>query len=299
MRKNILNEISPLSEQDCFYIVERHKTEFTYPLHQHREFELNFIEGGRGITRVVGDSSEEISDYELVLVGGEELIHGWLQGSRPPLSADERPIREITIQFSPEVLPPSLLAKTPFSSIAALFLRAANGVSFPLSAIMRVYSRLNRLSSIESRFQQVLLILDILHDLSQSEGSRMLSSSTFAHAPGRVADSRRIGRVEEYMQSHYAEPIRLHTLADIAGMSPIAFSRFFKLRAGRSVSDYLIDMRLGVASRLLIDSSKSVAEICYECGFNNLSNFNRIFKKRKGITPKGFRESYSKKRIIC
>ena len=66
-------EITRLSEKDCFYIVERHKTEFTYPLHQHKEFELNFIEKGKGVRRIVGDSVEEIGDYELVLLGGEDL----------------------------------------------------------------------------------------------------------------------------------------------------------------------------------------------------------------------------------
>ena len=77
---NVLTEITRLSEKDCFYIVERHKTEFTYPLHQHKEFELNFIEHGKGVRRIVGDSVEEIGDYELVLIGGEDLEHVWEQG---------------------------------------------------------------------------------------------------------------------------------------------------------------------------------------------------------------------------
>lgn len=296
MTKNILNEVSPLSDHDCFYIVERHKIEFTYPLHQHREFELNFIEGGRGIKRIVGDSTETIGDYELVLIGGENLAHVWEQGSCMP--SPESPVREITIQFSPDTIPESLLGKTPFASIRDMLARARNGLAFPLSTIMKVYAKLDRISAVGSRFEQVLRILDILYELSLSEGARMLSSSAFAQIVPS-ADSRRIGRVEEYIQLHYADDIRLSTLADLAGMSPIAFSRFFKLRAGRSVSDYLIDTRLGVASRLLVDTLKSINEICYECGFNNLSNFNRIFKKKKGMTPRLFRESYRKKRIVC
>ena len=87
-------EITRLSEKDCFYIVERHKTGFTYPLHQHKEFELNFIERGKGVRRIVGDSVEEIGDYELVLIGGEDLEHVWEQGR-----CKSKDIREITIQF--------------------------------------------------------------------------------------------------------------------------------------------------------------------------------------------------------
>ena len=94
----VFTEITRLSDKDCFYIVERHKTEFTYPLHRHKEFELNFIQNGKGVRRIVGDSVEEIGDYELVLVGGEDLEHVWEQGS-----CQSKDIREITIQFSGDI----------------------------------------------------------------------------------------------------------------------------------------------------------------------------------------------------
>ena len=94
----VLTEITRLSERDCFYIVERHKTEFTYPLHRHKEYELNFIEHGEGVRRIVGDSVEEIGDYELVLIGGQDLEHVWEQGN-----CKSKDIREITIQFSPDI----------------------------------------------------------------------------------------------------------------------------------------------------------------------------------------------------
>ena len=91
----VLTEITPLSEKDCFYIIDRHKNEFTYPVHRHKELELNFIENAKGARRIVGDSVESIGDLELVLVGGKNLEHTWAQGDC--VSSD---IREITIQFS-------------------------------------------------------------------------------------------------------------------------------------------------------------------------------------------------------
>ena len=94
------------------------------------------------------------------------------------------------------------------------------------------------------------------------------------------------------------DELRLAQLADIAGMSPSAFSRFFKSHTGRTLSEYIIEQRLGYASRMLVDTTNSVAEICYACGFNNLSNFNRIFKKKKNCSPTEFRENYHKTRII-
>jgi len=92
--------------------------------------------------------------------------------------------------------------------------------------------------------------------------------------------------------------VRLETLADLAGMTPVAFSRFFRQRTGRTLSDYIIEMRLGSASRMLIDSAKTVAEVCYDCGFNTLSNFNRLFRKYRGCSPTEFRENFRKKKLI-
>jgi AraC-like DNA-binding protein len=104
--------------------------------------------------------------------------------------------------------------------------------------------------------------------------------------------------VREYIDQHYKEEIRLAQLADIAGMTPVSFSRFFKVRTGRSLTDYIIDIRLGYAARLLVDSTMSIAEICYDCGFNNLSNFNRIFKKKKRCAPKEFRADFRRYRKV-
>ena len=103
---------------------------------------------------------------------------------------------------------------------------------------------------------------------------------------------------ENYIAKNYMDEIRLNTLADIAGMSPSAFSRFFKLHTGRNLSDYIIEMRLGYASRMLVDTARSIAEIRLESGFNNLRSFNRIFKKKKGCSPSEFRENYHKTRVI-
>jgi len=124
-----------------------------------------------------------------------------------------------------------------------------------------------------------------------------LASKSFANVKN-APESRRVREVEEYIDKNYKQEIRLKTLSDIAGMTPAAFSRFFRMRTGKTVSDYMIDIRLGHAARLLVDSPNSVADICYLCGFNNISNFNRIFKKKKGCSPTAFRDNYHKSKII-
>ncbi|MBR5174619.1 MAG: helix-turn-helix domain-containing protein [Bacteroidales bacterium] len=289
---NVLKEITPLSDKDCLYIVERHKSEFLFPLHSHREYELNFIENGKGVRRVVGDSVEEIGQYELTLVAGNELEHAWEQGN-----CVEGDVREITIQFSPDIFPQDLLNKSQFSSISKMLSKASHGLNFSVRAIMRVYSFLDTLSSVTEPFDQYLNFLKILFELSQDEDARILASSSFARA-SRDKESRRVMKVKQYVNDHYAEDLRLETLASLAGMTPSAFSRFFKTRAGRTLSDYITDIRLGNAARLLVDTTQNVSEICYSCGFNNLSNFNRIFKAKRGYTPRDFRALFKKKRVF-
>ena len=281
-----------MSEKDCLFIVERYKTEFTYPLHNHKEYELNFVENGAGVRRIVGDSVEEIGDYDLVLLCGDNLEHVWEQGN-----CRSKQIREITIQFSPDLFSNNFIGKKQFTSIRKMLDRAQKGLACPLHAVMKVYSNIDSLLKGEPGFYQFVKFLTILYELSICDDARTLSSSSFARSK-MTSDSRRVQKVEEYINEHYTEEIRLAQLAELTDMTPVSFSRFFKLRTGKSLSDYIIDIRLGNATRQLVDSTKTVAEICYECGFNNLSNFNRIFKKKKGCSPKEFREIYFKKKIF-
>ena len=287
----VLSEITGLSDKDCFYIVERHKNKFTYPLHRHRDCELNFISNGAGVRRIIGDSIETIGPYELVLVTGENLEHVWEQGT-----CTSEDIREITIQFSPDLFDAGLLSKNQFESIRKMFDQARQGLSFPQEAIMKVYSKLDTIALESDSFVQVLHCIQILHELSQFEG-RKLATSAFAKAP-RHSESQRVEAIKEYIHSHYAEPLTLNGIADHISMSPSSCSRFFRKHAGRTVTDYIVDVRLGNASRALVDTNESVSVICYACGFNNLSNFNRIFKAKKGMTPREFRHLYKKKKVI-
>ena len=288
---NVLLEITSITDNDCFYIVERHKSEFTFPIHSHEEFELNFIEGGRGVRRVVGDSIETIGDFELTLVTGDGLEHAWEQGG-----CREKDIREITIQFSPRLLDDKLLSRNQFASIRKMFERARMGLTFSMPAIMRVYCLLDTLATKEERMDQFLDMLRILYELSLDTGARTLASNSFAKTvTGR--ESRRVNKVKEFIAQHYTEEIKLDDLAGLVAMSPSAFSRFFKQYTGRGPVDYIIDVRMGVAARMLVDTTTSVSEICYACGFNNLSNFNRTFKARRGYTPRDFRALFTKNRI--
>lgn len=289
---HILHEITPLSDKDCFYIADRRKSEFTYPLHSHSEYEINYIENAEGVRRIVGDSVEIIGNWDLTLIAGDELEHVWEQHQ-----CTSKNIREITIQFSKDLFFGNFIHKNQFSSIRQMLNNAQKGINFPMETIMKVYPMLDTLFAEKSGFHAVIKLLTILYELSLCDNCHTLASSSFAHIEDNT-DSRRIRKLYEYINHHYREEIRLEDLSRIVGMTPVALSRFFKLRTGKTVSDHIIDIRLGNAIRLLVDTSNSIGEICYDCGFNNLSNFNRIFKKRKDCSPKEFRENYRKTKLI-
>ena len=288
----VIHEITPLMGKDALYIADRRKKEFTYPIHNHEVFELNFVEHASGVRRIVGDSNEVIGDYDMVLITSPDLEHVWEQNT---CTSDD--IREITIQFYLDMSDDGFLSRNPFYSVRKMLKEARKGLSFPLSAIMRVYQQLDTLSSVKDGFYACTQFMTILYELSRCEGARTLATSSYAKVEVE-SDSRRVLKVKNYIAKNYMDEIRLNTLADIAGMSPSAFSRFFKLHTGRNLSEYIIEMRLGYASRMLVDTAKSIAEISFQSGFNNLSNFNRIFKKKKGCSPSEFRENYHKTRII-
>ncbi|ROT08682.1 AraC family transcriptional regulator [Lepagella muris] len=290
-QREIITEITPLSDKDCFYFIDRYKDRFNYPIHRHEDYELNFVGDAAGASRVVGDSVCEIGPLDLVLVG-HNIEHCWEQGK-----CSSPKIHEMTLQFSKKLFGDTFLSKNQMAPIKELLERSGNGIAFSHNDILRVYHLLDELTKTPDNFQRMLLLMRILYELANSTESVQLSSSSFAQAPTRT-DSRRVLKVQEYIDNNYKDEIRLSDLADLVGMTPTAFSRFFKLRTGRHVSEYIIDVRLGHATRALVDSTHSISEISFECGFNNISYFNRIFKKRKGCSPKEFRELYKRNRLL-
>jgi AraC-like DNA-binding protein len=287
----MIHEITPLMGRDVLYIADRRKKEFTYPIHNHEVYELNFVEHAPGVRRIVGDSAETIGEYDLVLITSPDLEHVWEQGT-----CTSPDIREVTIQFDIDFTG-SIFNRTPFNSMRRMMEEAQKGLCFPMDAIIKVYEKIDTLSSVKDGFYAFMQFMTILYELSKCDGARTLATSSYARVE-EESDSRRVRKVKKFINENYMNDIRLAEMADIAGMSPSAFSRFFKLRTGRNLTDYIIDLRLGFASRRLVDSTDSIAEIGYSCGFNNLSNFNRIFKKKKGCSPSEFRENYRKTRII-
>ncbi len=282
----LLREITPLTSEDCFTIFSRTKTSFDFPIHYHEEFELNFIKNAKGAKRVIGDHMEEIGEYELVLIG-PNLQHTWYTNK-----CTSQEITEVTIQFHKDLFDEKFLRRNQLSFIRTMLDNALRGLLFSFETSSLLAHRLLRLNK-KDGFESLSELMSILHELSISRNTRILSNSTFNNIDHIAYNSRRIEKVMEYMNVHFEEPISLADMANLTNMAESAFSRFFKTRTGMTFIDSLTEIRLGHASRMMIATTKSVSEIAYETGFTNISNFNRIFKKKKGCTPKEFKKSYS------
>ncbi len=289
MNQKVTREVTPLTDSDCFTLFWRVKKHFDFPLHYHDEYELNLILNGKGAKRIVGDHVARIDDVELVLVGSN-LYHGWFDDA-----CDGGEITEVTIQFHRSLFSEDFLQKNQLNFIRNMFDKSQQGILFSRETVLALKDRLISLKD-KAGFDSVLELMAILHRLSQSDGTRMLSSVGFDDHHAQ-SNSRRIVKVFEYLNEHYSKPITLADMAAYANMHEASFSRFVKKSTGKTFISSLNEIRLGHATRLLIDTNQTIAEIAYGCGFNNISNFNRIFKRKKSCTPKEFRENFSGARV--
>lgn len=255
-------------------------------MHYHEEFELNFIDNAKGIKRVIGDHIDEIDDVELVLVG-PNLQHGWFNHK-----CKSKEFTEVTIQFHRDLFDDKFLQRNQMNLIRSMFEKSLRGILFSKETIAAIKPRLLSLTK-KHGFDSVLELISILHDLSASRNMKTLSDLSFKNAESINYGSRRVEKIMNYLNNNFGKNITLAEGAELVSMSEVAFSRFFKQRTGKTFIDTLNEIRLGNASRMLIDTTHGINEIAFKCGFNNISNFNRIFKKKKDCTPKEFRQEYN------
>ena len=287
---DIVREITPLTQNDCFTVFSREKTEFNFPLHNHEDMEINLILNAAGAQRIVGDHIGELDDSELVCVG-PNLAHGWFTHH-----CKSKFIKEVTIQFHKDLFDERFLSRNELVNIRNMFENSKRGLMFQKAAIESIAPRILALEH-KNGFDSILELLSIIHDMSLYRDVRLLSDLSFT-VDQFNSNSRRIENVFKFMNTNFSKQITLGDVAAIAHMTKTSFSRFIKQRTGFSFVESRDEIRLGHVSKMLIDTSNSVAEIAFKCGFNNMANFNRLFKSKKGLTPKEFRENYVGKRIF-
>lgn len=281
MNKNdkILREIPPISDDDFFILLNHHQAKFDYPLHFHPELELNLVLNASG-KRIVGDSIAEFDQNDLVLVG-PNIPHVWKS------NINNNNAHVLTIQFNEDFLSEKSLNRKLARPVKELIKKSKQGILFSQQTIERIKPEILELTKSQD-FDSLLRFLTILNDLAISKDWQLLASPAYVDYY-RFPKNRRIEKVDNYIKQNIHQQLRVEEVAGLINMSGSAFSHFFKKSTNSSFSDYVTDLRLGNASRLLIETEKSINSICFDSGFNNLSNFNRTFKRKMGFTPSNFR----------
>lgn len=281
--ENILREITPLSPEDSFLVFDRIKASFDFPYHYHPEIEINFIYKGKGYRRMVGDHSGEIDDIELVLVG-PNLPHCWAN-----YKCKNKKTYEIVVQFNQDFFNQSLMQKNILKPINNLINESIRGILFSQETAEKLKESFLNLSKMNS-FDSFIEIMKILNELATAENKTFLSS--YSIELETFVDRDKMKNIHDFVHKNFENKIKLYDVASLVNMSSVTFNRFIKKRTGKTFVNYLNEIRISYAARWLMEKNLTVSEIAFEAGFNNIANFNKVFRSIKKTTPTEFKEQF-------
>lgn len=275
--KALFEDIESKKGDQAFLAYSFSVPSFEFKWHYHPEYELTLITKGNG-KRLVGDSYQNYGSGDLVLLG-PDLPHTWV--SSP--SKKKKNASAVVIQFSNKFIQ-GFLHFNEFKEIVSLLNSSSHGLAFSSHNLTEEVTKLPDKSGIE-KVTSLLLILQTLANLKPKK----LASAYFRAVRG-TENEKRINIICQYLQRHSTEKLVLEKVAALVHLSRSAFCKFFKRATGKTFTDYINDLRIGNVCELLIESDKHINEIAYLAGFESLTYFNRIFIKKKKVTPREFRK---------
>ena len=282
--KYILKEITPLGKNDLFIANYWPDNQMDFPLHFHEDYELCLTLNVRG-KRILGNLVEDFTEKELAITT-PNVLHCY---KRDDAFLNVR-CEVVVIQFPKELPSWGIFDTDQLRNIRNLLCQPAPGLKFSEETAEAVRERLLRLPRTEG-FEAVQLFFGILHELACADRTQVeligvqSSDSTLPH-------SRRINKIVQFVEKNYHHKISLEDVGELVGMSASSVSRFFKQRTRHNFWDYLNGFRIDRAAQMMIETEHTISEISYACGFNNISNFNRVFRERIGTTPSDYRNKF-------
>ena len=273
-----LEQLNKTAETQSFSCYEIVLPSFDFYWHYHPEYELTYIANGKG-KRLVGDSYEQFTEGDFVLMG-PNIPHTWV-------SDEERKQKSIAIviQFTASFVEP-LLAYAEFADIKKLLQKSNSGLHFKCRKNCAAIELMMKMKSLQG-IHAITTLIQLLHTLSGVK-TKPLASATFIPAKGEQ-NEKRINKVFLYVQKGFTGQLTLLQAAKTIHLSVSAFCKFFKKVSGKTFSDYVNETRIGQVCTLLIETDKPISTIAFECGFENLAYFNRVFLKKKKMRPVEFR----------
>ncbi|WP_264563618.1 AraC family transcriptional regulator [Flavobacterium sp. N3904] len=276
--KAVLEDMRSHQEVTSFYAYRFQIPFFEFKLHYHPEFELTYILKGNGY-RLVGNSHETFADGDLVL-SGSNLPHTWVGKS-----SNEENFDAVVIQFSTSFITP-FLGFEESAALKKMLEQSKKGLFFPAENI-EVKRKLLKLVH-SAGFDRILNLMVVLNQLTNCE-QEVLCTNYFQSVYSTESENR-INTVCVFLENNFSNKIGLKQVAALIHLTESNFCKFFKKATGKTFSDYLNEIRITRSCQLLLQSDKPINVIAFECGFETLSYFNRVFMNKKGLTPKEFRK---------
>ena len=256
------------------------------PFHFHHLCELVWIEKSFG-KRIIGDNVDNFEDDDLVLMG-PNLPHIWQNDETFFSETSDQKVKSTVIYFPPDFLLNLTDELTLLRPIEQLVERSYRGLAFFGNTKRSIINKLRHLTK-ENDLKKIITFLELVHLLSESKEYTYLASVSYKNLYDEK-DTNRISKAYQYMMQNFQHEISLHDVANLCNMTPNAFCRYFKSRTQKSVIQFLNELRIGHASKLLQSESYSISDVCYECGYNSIANFNKFFKSIHKITPSEYRK---------
>jgi AraC-like DNA-binding protein len=258
--------------------------EHTSKIHSHKNFELNYVVSGSG-RRIVGNHITSFEEGDLVLLG-PDLPHSW-EILKPRQNATPACI---VIHFYENIISADFFNIPELEEVEVLLKQASTGISFNGSTAQKIKSNLEKLVNLDG-LESYIELLKVFNILLKSKEREYLSENV-GNMPAFSKDLNRLNKVYEYVFLNIGEGIRLEEAASLLHMAPGSFCRYFKKKTNRSFIQYVKSVRIGLAAKMLTETDKSVTQICFDSGYNNLANFNHYFKRIMKKTPSEYRSEF-------
>jgi AraC-like DNA-binding protein len=288
--KAVLEHLPPEPEES-FVVKAFEYPFFPTPWHFHPEYEIVLVKESKG-KRFIGDSVSDFDEGDLAFIG-PNLPHLYRNEASyyDPEKSGSKAAKSIVVHFLEKSLGDNFLSLPEATNIKTLFLKSRLGLDIRGNTNALCIDILHQMLLLKG-MPRWMKLLEILQLLSESDELSPISQS---HMIGKnEAESDRMNKVFEFVMNNFKNEISINEVADFVNLSPNSFSRYFSQRTRKSFVNFVNEVRLNHATKLLQENTKSVAEICFECGFNNLSNFNRQFKNKYQINPLAYNRQFHK-----
>lgn len=282
---------SRIPDHMSFVVRELIAPSFDSKWHFHPEYQLFLVLEGRG-TRFVGDTMKPFREYDLVFTG-PNLPHLWRNDQEYFDKIQKLKTHGIVVYFSADFIGEALLEKEEFEGLKHLLQRSLRGLEIDGDTNRVIRPMMKRLLTLKG-LESIIHLLKILQLLVVSKDCHPIVQAGYTNM-NKASEEDRMSQVYAYVMDHFKEGIRLEDVATLTNMTVSSFSRYFKSRMNKSFSDFLSDVRISHACKLLHGEAINISEVCYDSGFNTLSNFNRQFKDRIGVTPMAYKKDFQQR----